>query len=67
VSATKNASAAPTAALVAGTGADDLAYGVALDPSGNIYLTGATLSANYPTTPGAFRTASSGGYPAARS
>jgi hypothetical protein len=41
---------------------DDLGYGVALDPAGTIYLTGATLSTDYPTTPGAFRIASQGGY-----
>ena len=38
-----------------GTG-DDGASGVALDASGNAYITGASTSNNYPTTPGAFDT-----------
>jgi len=34
---------------------DDGGYGVALDPSGNAYLTGYTASPNFPVTPGAFQ------------
>jgi uncharacterized protein (TIGR03437 family) len=34
----------------------DQARGIALDSAGNAYLTGDTLSANFPTTPGAYRT-----------
>jgi hypothetical protein len=34
----------------------ELAYGIAVDPQGNPYITGYTLAANFPTTPGAFDT-----------
>lgn len=34
--------------------------GLAVDRSGNIYLSGSTNSANFPTTPGAFQSAKSG-------
>jgi Tol biopolymer transport system component len=34
--------------------------GIAIDPAGNAYLTGFTNSADFPTTPGAFRTSYSG-------
>ena len=50
----------PAGALVFSTylggSLDDLAIGIALDPSGNIYISGATLSSDFPTTPGAFQT-----------
>jgi hypothetical protein len=36
--------------------ADDAASGIALDATGNAYITGSTASANLPTTPGAFQT-----------
>lgn len=39
---------------------DDFGYGIALDSSGNVYLTGTTASANYPVTAGAFQTTSGG-------
>jgi hypothetical protein len=38
-----------------GTGADQ-SFGIAVDSSGNAYVTGGTKSANFPTTPGAFQT-----------
>jgi hypothetical protein len=34
----------------------DLGTGVAVDGSGNAYVTGQTVSSNFPTTPGAFQT-----------
>lgn len=35
----------------------DIVFGMAVDGSGNTYLTGETTSSNFPTTPGAFQTA----------
>lgn len=37
------------------TKADDKAYGLALDAAGNVYLTGGTLSDDFPTTANAFQ------------
>jgi len=42
-----------------GTGVDD-GNAIALDGSGNAYITGQTLSANFPTTAGAYKTTRSG-------
>ena len=42
----------------------DIATAVALDSSGNVYVTGATLSANFPVTGGAFQTLNQGSYDA---
>jgi len=39
----------------------DEADGVAADANGNAYLTGLTYSSDFPTTPGAFDRAHSGG------
>ena len=44
---------------IGGSG-DDAAYGMALDGNGAVYITGSTLSANFPTSPGAFQTAFKG-------
>ncbi len=40
----------------------DNPYSIALDTNGNIYLAGSTISANFPTTPGAFDTIYNGSY-----
>jgi hypothetical protein len=45
--------------FVGGSG-DDRAYGVALDGSLNVYITGSTVSSNFPTTTGAFQPALKG-------
>jgi hypothetical protein len=42
-----------------GTGADN-AFAIALDGGGSAYVTGSTESANFPTTPGAFRPGATG-------
>lgn len=39
----------------------DWAWDMALDGSGELYIAGATSSPNYPTTPGAYQTSSTGG------
>jgi hypothetical protein len=39
-----------------GTSNFDFGTGIAVDPSGNAYITGNTASTNFPVTPGAFRT-----------
>ncbi len=43
-----------------GGGADDIAFGIALDSAGNAYVTGTTLSNSFPITAGAFQTNSNG-------
>jgi hypothetical protein len=40
---------------------DDFGTGIAVDRAGIAYVTGCTYSTNFPTTPGAFQTASGGG------
>jgi hypothetical protein len=44
-----------------GSSGYDVGYGIAIDSSGNAYITGGTDSSNFPTTPGAFDTSSNGG------
>jgi hypothetical protein len=39
---------------------DDAGNGVAVDNSGNMYVTGTTTSVNFPTTPGAFQSTNAG-------
>ncbi len=43
-----------------GAGFDE-AFGIAVDPSGNAYVTGDTTSTNFPTTRGSFQTTKAGG------
>ncbi len=43
--------------------AADVAYGIALDPSGNAYVAGGTQSANFPVSSGAVQTTYAGGTP----
>ncbi len=38
-----------------GGGGPDLGYGIAVDPSGDAYVTGSAESVNFPTTPNAFQ------------
>ncbi|MEW6571242.1 MAG: SBBP repeat-containing protein [Nitrospirota bacterium] len=49
-----------TSAVIGGV-SDDLAYSVKLDSSGNVYLSGYTMSADFPTTPGVFTASIRGG------
>lgn len=39
-----------------GNSGNDRAYAIAVDGSGNAYITGQTFSTDFPTTPGAFDT-----------
>jgi hypothetical protein len=47
-----------------GGAGNDAGTDVALDPANHAYVTGAMISPNFPTTPGAFRTANAGNYDA---
>jgi len=44
-----------------GGNGSDVGSGIAIDPSGNAYVTGTTYSANFPTTKGTLQTAYGGG------
>src|SRR5439155_1695170 len=44
-----------------GGNADDQGFGIAVDALGSAYVTGFTISTNFPTTPGAFQTTFGGG------
>jgi hypothetical protein len=45
-----------------GAGRGDQGAGIAVDSAGNAYVTGATLSSNFTTTPGAFQRTYAGGH-----
>jgi Big-like domain-containing protein/beta-propeller repeat-containing protein len=47
-----------------GGSSTDVGQGIAMDGLGDAYVTGATDSTNFPTTPGAFQTTLGGGYDA---
>ena len=44
-----------------GGSSEDLSFGLAVDPAGHAFITGATSSRDLPVTPGAFQTAYGGG------
>lgn len=51
-----NGSALLYSAYLGGNGTGDLGSGIAVDSSGDAYVTGLTTSRNFPTTPGALKT-----------
>ena len=54
-----NGSALVYSTYLGGSG-DDNAYGIAVDPNGNVYLTGGTSSSDFPVTPGVYQPRSGG-------
>jgi uncharacterized protein (TIGR03437 family) len=48
-----------SASYLGGNGSDTI-HAIAIDPAGNVYVTGATTSADFPTTSGVLRTFSAG-------
>jgi YVTN family beta-propeller protein len=58
---TPDGSALVYATLLGGNNYAETGYAIALDGGGNAYITGYTVSADFPTTPGAFDTTPNGG------
>jgi hypothetical protein len=56
-----NSSGTPVYSTYLGGTGNDFGYGIALDSTENIYITGYTASTNFPTTPGAYQTTNAGG------
>jgi hypothetical protein len=54
-----NGSALVYSTYLGGSG-DDNAYGIDVDPNGNVYLTGGTNSSDFPVTPGVYQPRSGG-------
>jgi hypothetical protein len=48
--------------FLGGSNSTDVGRGIALDAAGNAYVTGVTLSTDFPTTPGAFQHTFAGGF-----
>jgi hypothetical protein len=59
INTSTEASALTFSTYLGGSG-DDRAYGLALDGTGNVYITGATVSTDFPTTSGAYQTTNHG-------
>jgi len=60
VSKLNGAGSALTFSTYLGGSSDDRAYGIALDGTQNVYITGSTVSTNFPTTSGSFQPALKG-------
>jgi len=58
------AGSAPVYSTYLGGSLTDFGQGIAVDAAGNAWVTGGTQSTNFPTSPGAFRTALAGGFDA---
>jgi hypothetical protein len=61
---TNGASATPLYSTLLGGSDSDKAWSIAVDGGGNAYVTGVTFSADFPTTPGAYRASLDGQYSA---
>jgi hypothetical protein len=59
-----NGSSLVYSTFIGGDAGGDFAYGIALDPVGNAYVTGYTTSADFPTTPGTFDVSYDGNFDA---